>query len=593
VNEPGSLLGPDAPLRRFLGFVRPHLGLLLLVGGLVVATRLVSLPMPLVYRALVDQALPGEDLRLLGLLVGGMAALLLGGRGLGFARQVLSAKLQQAVLHDVRLALYAHLQRLDLGFYRQHTTGGLLSRIVNDVRQVQSILSGRTFEVLASLAQIVVVAGLLLWLNPHLSLVSALVFPVLVLLVALFQKRIYRISRAMQERHEALSARLQENLAGLRLIQALTLEQRQLDATAGTSAELRDTLVRSELIGSGVTLLTVALTDMPLTLLVWGYGGYLVVRGELTLGSLLAFHQYLMMLYSPVIQVFRFNIQLQVARAALDRLYELLDARSATADVPQASALQCTAGDLRFEGVTLRYGADEPPALRCLDLHVEAGEVLGLVGPSGAGKSTLVNGLLRFLPTTEGRILLDGQDIAAVSAESLRRQVGLVAQEGFLFGDTLAANIALGDPGADEARIEAAARDAQAHEFIERLERGYETGVGERGLGLSGGERQRVALARTFLQDPPVLVLDEATSALDARSEALVQEALARLVRGRTVIIIAHRFSTLKLCDRIAVLSGGRLAELGTHTELAARPGGLYRTLLQAQLLDAPTEQES
>ena len=592
MTAPRWALGRGAPLRRFLGFVKPHWPLLLLVGSLVIATRLIGLPLPMVYRALVDEALPQHDVRLLGALVVAVAALMLVGRGLGFGLQVLSAKLQQAVLHDVRLALYAHLQRLDLGFYRRHTTGGLLSRIVNDVRQVQSLLSGQAFAVIASAAQIVVVAGLLLWLNPRLSLASAAVFPVLIGLVAVFQKRIYRISRAMQERREALSARLQENLSGLRLIQALTLEQRQLEATARTSAELRDTLVRSELIGSGVNLLTVALTDLPLTLFVWGFGGYLVIDDQLSLGSLLAFHQYLMMLYSPVIQVFRFNIQLQVARAAVDRLYELLDARSATADVPGAEPLRCSAGELRFEGVTLRYSPDGPPALHTLDLHVRSGEVLGLVGPSGAGKSTLVNGLLRFLPTAEGRILIDGQAVSAVTAASLRRQVGLVAQEGFLFGDTLAANIALGAPGADPARIEVAARDAQAHEFIERLDAGYDTPVGERGLGLSGGERQRVALARAFLQDPPVLVLDEATSALDARSETLVQAALARLVRGRTAIIIAHRFSTLKLCDRIAVLSGGRLAQLGTHAQLAAQ-GGLYRTLLQAQLLDPPGDEEA
>lgn len=578
--------GPSA-LRRFLGFLRPFAATMAALGGAVVALRLLLLPVPLFYRQIVDRALPDRDPSLLLLLIGGLAAVLLVSKLLGFGLALLSARLQQGVLHEVRLALYAHLQRLDLGFYRRHATGGLLSRVMSDVAQVQGILSREVFEVGASALQLCAVGGLLLWLQPQLTLACALVFPVLIALVARFQQRLYRISRAMQERREALSARIQENLSGMRLIQTLAIEEERLGSTRAVSARLRDTVVRSEAIGAGANLLTLVLTDLPLTLFVWGYGGYLVIHGELTLGSLLAFYEYLMMLYDPVIRLFRFNLQLQVARAALDRLFEVLDTRPAVCDRAGARPLTVTAGSIRFAGVSLAYEPAGDLAVRDFALELAPGEVLGLVGPSGAGKSTVVNGLLRFLAPVAGRILVDGQDIEETTLASLRRQIGLVPQDVFLFSDTLAANIALGRPGATPEEIRAAARAAQAHDFIMALPEGYATVVGERGCGLSTGERQRIALARAFLQDPPILVLDEATSSLDAHSEELVQQALAELVRGRTTIVIAHRFTTLKLCQRIAVLAGGRLVELGSPAELHAR-NGLYRALLQAQQLGDP-----
>ncbi|MBM4321129.1 MAG: ABC transporter ATP-binding protein, partial [Deltaproteobacteria bacterium] len=462
-----------------------------------------------------------------------------------------------------------------------------LSRLMSDVAQVQAIVSRESCEVAASVLELLLVGGLLLWLDARLTAICVLVFPLLIGLVALFQQRLYRISRTMQERREALSAQLQESLSGMRLIQSLAIEERRLAATGATSARLRDTVVRSEVLGSGVNLLTTVLTDLPLTLFVWGYGGYLVLSGSLTLGSLLAFYEYLMMLYGPVIRIFRFNLNLQVARAAVDRLYEVLDSRPAVADLPGARPLAVPHGRIRFEEVSLAYEPAAPPSVQGLTLEVAPGEVLGLVGPSGAGKSTVVNGLLRFLRPAAGRILIDGQDLEQVTLASLRRQVGLVSQEVFLFSDTIAANIALGRPEATDEAIAAAARAAQSSEFIDELPDRYRTAVGERGLGLSGGERQRIALARAFLQDPPILVLDEATSSLDARSEELIRLALAELVRGRTAIVVAHRFSTLRLCHRIAVLAGGRLVELGSPEELAARDG-LYRALLQAQLLEAP-----
>jgi len=370
-------------------------------------------------------------------------------------------------------------------------------------------------------------------------------------------------------------------------VQALALEPERLEVTRTTSLRLRDTVVRSEMIGASVNMLTISLTEIPLSLLVWGYGGYLVLDEAMSLGSLLAFQQYLMNLYEPVIRIFRFNVQLQVARAAIDRIYEVLDTEPVVTDPPHASEIEVPEGRIHFERVSYRYEPDGPLAVDEVDLRLQPGEVIGLVGPSGAGKSTMVHGLLRFLAPCSGRVVIDGQDTASVTMRSIRKRVGYVPQDIFLFSDSLRANIALACPNASDAEIEAAARAAQAHPFIERLEHGYDTVVGEGGLGLSGGERQRIALARAILQDPPILVFDEATSSLDANSEALIQGALEDLVRGRTTIIIAHRLSTLKLCDRIAVLSAGRLLQEGTHEDLCATEG-LYRGLLQAQLIEAP-----
>ncbi len=575
-------------MRRFFGFLRGHLGMLVTLAALVLCVRLLAVPVPLIYRQIVDEALTDKNSGYLIWSIALLAALLFGGRLLGFALQALGAKFQHSVLHDVRMEVYGHLQRLDIGFFRRHPTGGLLSRVLSDVGRVQSIISREMFELVSSAVQLVIVAGILLWLNPKLTLVSAAVFPILIVLVSLFQKKLYHISRTLQERREALSARIQENLAATRLIQTMALEKQTRDKTAGTSASLRDTAARTEAVGAGVNLLTVGITDIPLTLFVWGYGGFLVIDGQLSLGSLIAFHQYLMMLYNPVIQIFRFNIELQMARAAVDRLYEILDTRPVVRDRAGASPLRVERGRIAFDNVSLGYdeGAD---IIRDFTLDIAPGEVIGIVGPSGAGKTTLVNALLRFIEPRRGRIEVDGQDIGSAKLESLRKSIGVVAQDVFLFSDSVKENIALGKVDATDAEVRRAARAARADEFIAELDGGYETVVGERGAGLSGGQQQRISLARVILQDPPIFVFDEATSALDAQSEAAVQKALAQVVEGRTTLIIAHRFSTLKLCRRIAVISGGRLVEVGTHEELEKK-GGLYKALLEAQRVEGAVD---
>ncbi len=544
----------------FLIWLRPHKQRLLVLALLVIGIRFLALPVPLIYRQIVDEALPGGDRELLTWSIIILGVLLISARLLIFLRQTQGAGLRQRVLHELRVQIYAHLQKMELGFFRDQPTGGLLSRVMNDVERIQAFVSEEIFEVSAAGVQVLIVGALLLWLNSHLALLAALVLPTLMILVALFQKPLYRISRAMQQRQEQLSARIQEDLAGIRLIQALHREAEQLQRNSKSSAALRDTLIHAETIGAGVNLLTFLLTEIPLNLLVWGYGGYLVIDGGLSLGGLIAFQQYLMMLYTPVVRIFRFNIQLQMARAALDRLHEILERSPRIREPLGAAILQVERGAICFEGVSLRYPESSASVLREIDLEIQPGEILGISGNSGAGKSTLVQALLRFLDPQAGQISIDGQRIDEVSLGSLRRAVGLVAQDTFLFGDSIRDNLLLAAPEADEAALMAALEAAGALGFVQ--EHGLDEVLGERGQGLSGGERQRLALARVFLQDPPILIFDEATSALDPGMERQIQKALLRIAAGRTTLIIAHRASTLDLCHRQIFLEEGRLKEI-------------------------------
>lgn len=567
---------------RFLPFLRGHWRPIWFVGFLALATRAAALPAPLICRRIVDEILASHrDERLLGSVLG-LACTLVASTVLGYTLQLVAIQLRQAVLHDVRLAILKHLSRMDLDFFRRQKSGGLLSRIMSDVSTVQSVLSEEVFHVAAAAIQVVVVGLLLFWLEPRLALVVALAVPMQVVLVKFFQRPLYRMSRRMQEQREALSAQVQENLGAMRLLQATTSESRELVRAGKASELLRDSLVKAERVGVGANSLSILLTEVPLALLVWGYGGKLVLSGSLTLGGLIAFHQYLLMLHQPVVRVFRFRIELESARAAVDRVWEVLDAKAAVREHPAAVPLVVQGGHVRFEHVTLAYSQEGEAAVRDVSFELKPGEVIGLVGPSGAGKSTIVNGLLRFLEPRAGRITIDGQDIRKVTLESLRKQIGLVDQDVLLLGDTIASNLTLACPKASPEQVERAARLTQAHEFILQLPKAYATVLGERGGGLSGGQRQRLALARVLVQDPPIMVLDEATAAVDARSEELIHDALAYAIRGRSAIIIAHRFSTLKLCHRIAVMQDGRIEEVGTRTELMRRRG-LFTRLLAAQ----------
>ena len=395
---------------------------------MVVLIRLLQIPSPLIYKSLIDDVLVAGEFGGLLWLVSCLVCLAITVHLLAFCLRLISSRVQQGMLQDLRMKLYSRLQTLDMHFYKEHSTGGLLSRLMSDASKVQSIVSREAFEILASLLQIAVVLFVLYELSSHLLLFSALAFPAIAALVYCFQSRLYKISKALQEKRERLSARIQENLSGLHLIQAMVLEKRMFSVTERTGEKLKEVAYRCDKTLARAVLFSSVLVEIPLDAFVWGYGGYLVLNSELSLGALLAFSQYLSMLQFPLSSLFRLNLTLHAARASLERLYEILDAearaQSSSCDLP----LDVTKGLVEFRGITVYYEGATSPTLSKLSLSLERGDVLGIVGPSGSGKTTLINALMRFVEISSGGIEIDGRDIREVSLSSLRGCIGYVGQ---------------------------------------------------------------------------------------------------------------------------------------------------------------------
>jgi subfamily B ATP-binding cassette protein MsbA len=480
---------------------------------------------------------------------------------------------------DIRTKLFDHLQNLSLGFFSRASTGDLISRIINDTQ----ILYGIIGSSLASLAKdpVTILAVLIyqLTLQPVLTLASVVVLPVCLAPIIIYGRKVRKSAGAMQAHISDLTAMMHESFTGNRIIKAYNLEARVLAQFKETTRKYVGQVMRvlraneipsqlMEFLGAvGVALVFVYVLRMP-------------KAQQPSVGDFTAFVVGIMLMYAPIKNLTRLHNQLEQARAASHRVFELLEMQSPVLDPPQPLPLKADHADIRFEDVDFDYG--EKPVLRGINLTVKAGQLVALAGSSGAGKTTITNLLLRFYDPQRGAVRIGATDIRAVALKDLRRQIALVTQETILFHDTIRRNIAVGRPEAPDAEIEAAARHANAHEFILEKPRGYETVVGEKGVMLSGGQRQRIAIARAILKDAPILVLDEATSALDTESERAVQAALERLMQGRTTICIAHRLSTIQRADVIVVLDSGRIAEMGRHAELIQR-GGIYQKLYELQ----------
>jgi subfamily B ATP-binding cassette protein MsbA len=494
-----------------------------------------------------------------------------------YLQQYLMVWVEQAVVRDLRRDLYAHLQRLSLRFFHGERMGELTSRVVGDVQFIRGAIASALASVIRDSLFLIVCLFWIFWASWQLALVSLVLIPPVAGLVVLLGKRARHNSEVMQERLASLTGVLSETLGNIRVVKAFgaeDFEQRRFDAE--NSAYFR-AYVRVRRLAA----LAGPMAELALVLLaagVLGYGGYLIYEtGALRAPDFFLFLVALLSIVSPVRNLSGVNATLQEGLAAADRIFRFLDLVpevGSKAGAPRATGFREA---IRFEGVSFRYG-DGPAALSGVDLTIRRGERVALVGLSGAGKSTLVDLLPRFYDPTSGRITLDGVDLREFDLASLRALFGIVPQESILFRDTVAANIAYGRDDPDPHRVERAAKAANASGFVERLEHGYDTVIGERGLTLSGGERQRLSLARAVYKDPPILILDEATSHLDSESERAVQEALERLMKDRTVVLIAHRLSTVLGADRIVVLDGGKVIEQGTHDELLARDG-VYRRL--------------
>ncbi len=557
-------------LARLLPYLRPYWPVLVLGGVLALLVSGAEAFIAWLVKPAMDEIFLKRDetmLRIIPLAL--LGAYLLKGAG-RFGQSYLMASVGERVIARIRRELYAHIQSMPLAFFASLHSAELMTRVVTDVNRLARLSS--TVLVMAvrhvgTIAALLIVMFLREWV---LALIAIAVFPLVGVAVRTIGRKLYKINRRTQQKIAELNVVLQESFTGTKIVKAFGREGLEQERFNSVNDRLLGLALKDRRIDEMAEPLMEVLGALAIMGALW-YGGYRVISGALTPGEFFSFTAAVVLLYGPVRQLSRMVNTVQQSIASVERVFEILDTPPAIVDAPDAYVLPGFAGSIVFEGAGFRYPETEEWALRDVSMSVRKGELVAFVGMSGAGKTTLMELLPRFHDVTSGRITLDGHDLRAVTVSSLRGLIGIVTQDTFLFHDSVEYNIAYGRPGATAAEIERAARQAQAHDFIGALPEGYATSVGERGVKLSGGQAQRLAIARAFLKDPPILILDEATSDLDAESEFLVQQALSELMRGRTVLVIAHRLATVKHADRVVVVHAGRIAEMGTHDELSMR----------------------
>jgi ATP-binding cassette subfamily B multidrug efflux pump len=496
----------------------------------------------------------------------------------------LAARASQGVAYDLRNALYAHIQSLSFGYHDRAQTGQLLTRGTSDVEMVRMFVSIGLAQLVSALLMMIGSMVLLFGMNWQLTLMTVPVMVVVLIVFAFFSSKGRPLFVQVQQKLGSLNTVLQENLAGIRVVKAFAREPWEKERFGGVNVGFRDSNIRVGKMFARIMPLIFTLANLGTLTVVWG-GGYQILAGRLTVGELVAFQSYLMMTMFPMVMLGMIIMNVSQAGAGAQRIFEILDAEIEVTDRPGARELPPIEGRVEFENVTFRYFSEQRPVLEDVSFVAEPGESVALFGATGSGKSTIINLIPRFYDVSEGRVTVDGHDVRDVTLQSLRRQIGIVLQETTLFGGTVRENIAYGKPGASEEEIVAAARTAEAHDFITSFSEGYDTLVGERGVTLSGGQKQRIAIARALLIDPRILILDDSTSSVDIETELRIQQALENLRLGRTSFIIAQRISTVQRADKVVVLDGGRVVAQGTHEDLL-RDSPLYAEIYCSQLQD-------
>ena len=565
---------------RLLSYIKPYKQRLIEAVVCIVVAAAANLYLPWVIKDMIDKVLAARDMDMLNLICVGIVVIFFI-RGIFYYGQgYLVSYIGQRVIVDVRDVLFRKLQRLPISFFDRHQTGEVMSYISNDVAALQSALVERMVEMMTESAIFFGSLVMMVLLDWKLSILTLITVPLVGLAMDIFGKKVRSAGAVIQARMSDITALMQESISSERVVKSFVREEFEIDRFH-TQNELNFRAVMKDAQLSSLLTPTVEfLAAFAVTVIIW-FGGKEVVDGVITAGTLVAFLTYAVNLANPVKRLSRIYAQIQKAMAGADRVFALLDMEETVTSAPGAKTLPPVGGRVCFSDVSFSYREDVP-ALTDLTFTAEPGQMIAFVGPSGAGKSTVTTLIPRFYDVMSGSITVDGYDVRDVTTESLRSQIGIVPQETVLFSATVRENIRYGRLNATDAEIEAAAKSANAHDFIMALPEGYDTEIGERGANLSGGQRQRIAIARAILKDPRILILDEATSALDTESEKVVQAALDRLMVGRTSFVIAHRLSTIIGADRIYVLDGGRVREQGTHEELLAA-GGLYAGLYQIQ----------
>lgn len=569
-------------LVRILKYILPYWKYMLVVGAAIFASSLLGLVPPVMIKNIVDHALPSKDLRLLGtfILISFSATVINGFIGVG--ENYLDTWISTRIVYDIRNQMYKHMENMSLRFFSTVKPGDIITRMTSDIGGVQQIFRSTLVEIVRNILILITTVGALFTMNYKLALLGIVVVPLFILPARKVGKVRWQIASQAQAKSAEMNQVIQETLSisGSTLMKIFTREQEEYKKFTEINREVVKLQIKESVAGRWFGMVRNVITTMG-PMLIYFYGGYLFIHGEISVGAIIAFVALLNRMYGPVAQLSNIYIDVTRSLALFERIFEYLDKEHEIKDLPGAGPLKDVSGKVEFRNVGFSYN-EQQETLKEINVTIEQGQMAAIVGHSGAGKSTLTNLIPRLYDATAGSVEIDGQDVRSVAQESLRSQIGIVMQDTYLFNASIKENLLYAKPDATDKEIINACKAAYIHDFILTLPEGYDTLVGNRGVKLSGGEKQRISIARVILKDPKIIILDEATSALDSVSEAYIQEAIGSLLKGRTSFVIAHRLSTIISADRILVMEDGRIVEMGIHEELIAKDG-IYRHLYDTQ----------